>query len=70
MRHAIPLATAALAGAGLLAATLPSGAQDAPQGRPHNIAQTFRQQCSSCHTVPDTEFATDRAWLDQVNRTS
>jgi cytochrome c551/c552 len=30
----------------------------------------FRQGCMSCHQPPDKNFATDRAWLDQVNRTA
>ncbi len=32
--------------------------------------QTFKQRCQSCHQAPDLNFATDRAWLDQVNRTA
>ena len=31
--------------------------------------QTYRTRCVSCHQPPDLSFATDRAWLDQVNRT-
>jgi len=30
----------------------------------------FQQRCASCHQPPDVRFATDRAWLDQVNRTA
>ncbi len=26
----------------------------------------FRTSCSNCHVAPDTDFATDRAWLAQV----
>ena len=27
------------------------------------------QNCVTCHQPPDLRFATDQAWLDQVNRT-
>ena len=30
----------------------------------------FKFRCLSCHQAPDLNFATDRAWLDQVNRTA
>ncbi|MGQ0612683.1 MAG: hypothetical protein ACT4PV_02880 [Planctomycetaceae bacterium] len=33
-------------------------------------ARLFASRCASCHTVPDPSLRTDRAWLDQVNRTS
>lgn len=51
-----------LAGAGQL------GAQERePANHP---GQMFRAQCAVCHTVPDTAFATDRAWLEQVKVTA
>ena len=30
----------------------------------------FQQNCISCHQPPDLALATDRAWLDQINRTA
>ena len=32
--------------------------------------QQFRNSCLRCHQPPDLNFATDRVWLDQINRTS
>ena len=32
--------------------------------------QNFRKNCITCHQPPDRAFATDRAWLDQINRTA
>ena len=46
---------------------------DAPASRaggPESSAKLFGERCASCHTVPDPKIATDRAWLDQVNRTA
>ena len=37
---------------------------------PESAGTLFSQRCASCHTVPDPQIATDRAWLDQVNRTA
>jgi hypothetical protein len=34
------------------------------------VGQQFRANCMRCHQAPDLTFATDRAWLDQVHRTS
>jgi len=31
---------------------------------------SFRESCITCHQAPDLRFATDRAWLDQLNRTA
>ena len=33
------------------------------------LAGQFRA-CIRCHQPPDLKFPTDRAWLDQINRTS
>lgn len=30
----------------------------------------FENRCARCHVIPDPEHRTDRAWLDQVNRTA
>ena len=35
-----------------------------------DAAHLFRARCANCHTVPDPALPTDRAWLDQVNRTT
>jgi mono/diheme cytochrome c family protein len=32
--------------------------------------KVFQQRCINCHQPPDVNFATDRAWLDQINRTA
>ena len=60
--HRIVGVVCVLAGAGQVAA----------QHRDHPIhpAQLFRSKCAECHTVPDTAFATDRAWLEQVKVTA
>ena len=34
------------------------------------IGENFRRNCTHCHQPPDLQFATDRAWLDQVHRTA
>ncbi len=55
----------ALAGAAALAvrpAAAPAQGED-PAG-------LFGKSCAGCHAVPDPEIRTDRAWLDQVHRTS
>jgi mono/diheme cytochrome c family protein len=33
-------------------------------------AAIFQRNCANCHHPPDAQFATDRAWLDQINRTA
>ncbi|MBL4845242.1 MAG: hypothetical protein JKY65_06940 [Planctomycetes bacterium] len=33
-------------------------------------AKLFEGRCATCHTVPDTRFATDKAWLGQVLETA
>ena len=46
---------------------------DAPASRagaPDSAGEMFAQRCANCHPVPDPKIATDRAWLDQVNRTA
>jgi len=34
------------------------------------VAATFQQRCAGCHVVPDVSLRMDRAWLDQINRTT
>ena len=36
----------------------------------HNAEEIFTARCANCHTVPDPGRRTDRAWLDQINRTT
>ena len=48
-------------------------AQDKAAGRDTlmaEIGEKFRRTCTHCHQVPDLQFATDRAWLDQIHRTA
>ena len=34
------------------------------------LKQTFIQQCGSCHAVPDPNYATDLAWIAQIQTTA
>ncbi|MHC4923707.1 MAG: hypothetical protein ACYTG4_06460 [Planctomycetota bacterium] len=59
----------------LLAAAVPALAQeDAPAQGDKDAkdpsAVLFAKNCATCHAIPDTTLRTERAWLDQVNRTS
>ncbi len=51
-----------------LAGVSPLAAQD--KHHADHLGQMFQARCAVCHTVPDTAFATDRAWLKQVNSTA
>ena len=33
-------------------------------------SQLFEHNCSSCHVAPDATFATDRAWIHQLEETT
>jgi len=57
----LPLLLAA--GLVLLPAPLLRGGENAP-------GKIFAARCANCHTVPDLDLRTDKAWLDQVNRTT
>ena len=35
-----------------------------------SAGEVFRARCATCHAIPDPALRTDRAWLDQVNRTT
>ena len=81
MTRATPLtalaALAAAAAAGTwLAAAPPAAAQHGGHGNqggpwtPQRAAKAYNHNCRKCHTAPDPDFATDLAWLDQINRTS
>lgn len=68
-------------GAGVLLADPPKAARQTEQPQLERSAKPdldklaeagrlFEKNCISCHRPPDTVFATDRAWLDQINRTA
>ena len=42
----------------------------ATNGAEPGIGQTFQQRCASCHTMPDLDLRTDRAWIRQVSETT
>ena len=64
-----PRASGALALVGALTASL--GLASAQEARPSSpSAKLFESSCSSCHTVPDARFPTDKAWLGQVLETA
>jgi hypothetical protein len=42
----------------------------ASQSADEDVGKTFQERCAKSHTVPDPAIRTDRAWLDQVNRTT
>mgnify|MGYP002624319455 CR=1 FL=1 len=65
--RALCLCTAAvlLGGAALL---VPRTAVAEPDAA--GAADVFRARCAHCHTIPDPALRTDRAWIDQVNRTA
>ncbi len=60
------LGITAIAAVAALALDAPTQAEKSES----DIATMFRSRCANCHAVPDIKLATDRAWLDQVNRTA
>ena len=52
----------------ILAFGVLSSISAAGQDRPGSEAerQLFQNRCANCHQPPDLRFATDRAWLRQV----
>lgn len=45
----------------------------APEISPESIAEAggkFRENCLSCHFVPDKRIASDRAWIGQIQETA
>jgi len=60
-----PAGSSPAAGAGGTAATAPS----APGGDAASVV-LWRRECSECHPGPNLEIATDRIWLDQIQRTN
>jgi len=61
---------------GLVLLGAPTGAQghhaapDRDTFTLEDAGRLFKGSCSQCHTVPDTAFETDRAWLEQVRDTA
>jgi hypothetical protein len=66
--------TAACAIFGFASALSPPGVHAGtggpPRGDEQEAAALFAERCSTCHAVPDPALRTDRAWLDQVRRTT
>lgn len=55
------------------ASTVPTVGDDGQKPSVEKVAEAgamFQKNCISCHQPPDLKFATDRAWLDQLNRTA
>jgi len=60
-----------LAAAPLLLAPDEAATADEKAGDKADASATlFEGRCATCHAVPDTGLWMDRAWLDQVNRTT
>ena len=55
------------AAAGLFGASSVAAQSDALVAE---IGAKFSRSCTHCHQPPDLQFASDRAWLDQVHRTA
>lgn len=34
------------------------------------VAKMFRSRCIDCHTIPDAQYETDRAWLYRLKDTA
>ncbi len=56
---------------GLFAAAfqLPATPQEAPMTQ-KKAGEIFAERCVTCHVAPDLAYATDRAWIAQVNETA
>ena len=55
------------AAAALLVASSAAAQSD---GLVAEVGANFARNCVLCHQPPDLRFATDRAWLGQVDRTA
>ncbi len=57
---------------GLVVASAQERSRDAAPaaGPTARVAAMFGKQCTPCHTVPNLELRTDRAWLKQVSDTA
>ncbi|MBI4605249.1 MAG: hypothetical protein HY721_25075 [Planctomycetes bacterium] len=62
-------AVAALLAAPALVACVPARAAEG-EFSAEDAARLFRGSCGKCHAAPDPREDLDRAWLDQVHRTS
>jgi mono/diheme cytochrome c family protein len=71
-----PRAPAGLAAVALALVTAgfraPQHAQDGKRDAvtPKEAGELFAARCAACHVAPDVAFATDRAWLDQIEETA
>ena len=84
LRDSVALRLAGLSlglAAGILLADPPKAARqtdEPPQARTAKpdsdrlaeAGRLFEKNCISCHRPPDMGDVTDRAWLDQINRTA
>jgi len=61
MRALLPLVVALASGA---------CAENGSAGDVAEAGALFRAQCLGCHLPPDSAFAVDRAWLEQVRGTA
>ena len=54
-----------LLGLAVLFVAEPTSGRERPE-----VAGFFAKNCAACHTVPDPTVPADRAWLEQVRRTT
>lgn len=54
----------------LAALVIPSNVTGQKPDAIKRAGAVFEKRCANCHTIPDPAVATDRGWLQQVNRTS
>ena len=68
---AVFLGTAAFAVIGVAAVTARADEEgDEAVDWTARAKQAWTSTCQKCHTVPDTQFESDRAFLDQIKETS
>ena len=41
-----------------------------PDTTPAEAGAKYQKNCMGCHQPPDLDFATDRAWIGQIQETS
>ncbi|MBI4616945.1 MAG: hypothetical protein HY720_25255 [Planctomycetes bacterium] len=56
--------------AGLVLAVASGAALGQATDEEQAAAKLYGESCSNCHRAPDLRFDTDRAWLDQIERTA
>jgi hypothetical protein len=54
----------------MAAGTVPAQQSGSKPAAKTDVGSLFRDRCVTCHSIPDTSIATDRAWLDQIHRTA